>query len=163
MNVSSLTSSFTNTPVDYIIIAVVIAIITIDAMRSGPSKAAALALALPLAYVLFAALPAAYLLGTAVSSMSDPRAKAAIFLVLLAVLWVLIKMTIGSFLDMSGSALGAILVGLATTAIALVVWLSVPELTDLWKFGPQIHAVFAAPFGFWWLLLSVAALAFARR
>ena len=51
MNLTSVTGAFAHVPTDWIILFVIALLITLDALRSGASRAIALSLALPITYI----------------------------------------------------------------------------------------------------------------
>ncbi|MDP2648684.1 MAG: hypothetical protein Q8P19_02180, partial [bacterium] len=87
---------------------------------------------------------------------------AVLFFVMLVALFFFSRRIIGFWSDSRECVVQALMAGLATTIIALVVWLQIPSLDAVWHFGPQIQNVFSEAYRFWWLLISFAALAFVR-
>ena len=72
MNLAALMSVFSNIPLDWVVIAVFAFIMAADALRGGPSRATALALALPLTLLVAGALPDARLMGGIASQLTSP-------------------------------------------------------------------------------------------
>lgn len=152
----------TNLPIDWIIIAVLIVIFAIDAIRSGAQKECILALSAGIAYVLYQFLPHAAYLETSLAGMAAPLTQGLIFLALVVISAIVI-MRIGlSFGDEVGKPIQAVLVGLATTAILLTFWLQIPSLQGIWHFGPQLQYFFADQYKFFWLVGGYIVLAIAR-
>ena len=149
-------------PTGWVIIAVLGVIIAFDSFRSGAARAAAISLALPAAMLLHDMLSQAIFAGPFVAQNSSSAMQIGIFIILAVGMFVLANRMIGVSYGMGGSFIASILAALATVAIILVVWLSVPTLSSLYDFGAQINAIFAEPFRFWWLLISYALIAFAR-
>ena len=148
-------------PIDWIIIAVVVALITVDAIRSDGGRASALMLSLPGAYLIYSLLPHALALSS-VPMLTSGKTSPYFFLGITIILTLLIRRIIGFGGYAQSGALSGILIGAASAATLVVVWLSVPELSALWNFGPQVHAVFAEQYRLWWLAASYLAVVFAR-
>lgn len=149
-----------NWPTDWFIVGAFVAIIAFDALRRGRARAAAVAFALPLALFCTQALGEAYAIGPAANEAAAPWGAAAIFAAIFAALYVAAhRITASAFGDSAG-VVQALFAGLSATAILLVVWLSYPALDALWQWGPQVRAVFAEEFRFFWIAASYLALAF---
>ena len=161
MDFSAWGSTFSALPMDWIIIAILIALIALDTLRSGTARAAALMLSLPAALFLTGVLPKAALIGPASAQFTAPLAQVAIFVIIFGALYIVAHRTIFSYSE-GAPVIQAIITGLAATIVLVVVFLQVSALQSLWSFGPQVQAVFGEAYRFWWLLLSYAALAFVR-
>ncbi len=148
--------------VDWIIIVAVATVIAFDAIRSGGTRAASLALSLPATVVMLGALSHAAFVDGLTAQFSTPLLQALLFLVIFIPIYIFTYRIIGSWGMSGGAPIEALLTGLATTAIMLVVWLSIPALDAVWHFGPQVQYVFSEPYRFWWLIASYGALSFAR-
>lgn len=155
-------NALTHWPTDWIIIGAVAALVAFDTLRNGGTRASALALALPAALYVLAALPKALFIGDVSKQFSTPLLQTVLFGIVFVALYVLTYRIIGFYSTSTGAPIEALLTGLAATAILLIVWLQVPSFDSLWHFGPQVHAVFAESYRFWWLGASYLALAFAR-
>lgn len=149
-------------PIDWILIGACAAFIALDAVRSGSARAAALALALPATLLFLDALPHATLPEMVLKQLSTHAGQLIVFAVLFALLYIAIHRMIFGFSG-GGEVIQALITGLAATIVLVVVWLQVPALDSLWHFGPQVQAVFAESYRFWWLIVAYAALAFARN
>lgn len=155
------TNLFSNWPTDWIVLGAVAALLSLDALRSGPARAATLALALPAALLLQHMLSIAAYLGPIVAGFGSSMKDIIVFAVIIVFLYVVVHRIVFSFSD-SGGPLPALIGGVAATIVLVVVWLQVPALDSLWHFGAQVEAVFAGSYRFWWLLVAYAGLAFAR-
>ncbi len=151
----------TNWPTDWILIGAFAAVAAFDAMRSGPTRAAALALSLPAALLLLQQLPKALLVGPLSVQLGTPFAQAGIFAAAVVIMYIATHRLISNFSN-GLPPIQALLTGLATAIVLVVVWLQVPALGSIWHFGPQAQAVFGVAYHFWWLLGSYAALAAVR-
>lgn len=161
-SIPSIEGLFNVWPVDWIIILAVVVFIAFDAFRSGGTRAASLALSLPVTVLTLNALSTAAFLNGLITQFSTPLLQALLFAVLFVPLYIFTYRIIGSWGVSGGAPIEALITGLAATVILLVVWLSIPALDGLWHFGPQIQYIFSESYRFWWLLASYAALAFAR-
>lgn len=162
MDWHALVSVFSNVPLDWVIIAVFAIIMTADALRGGPSRATALALALPLTLLVANSLPDARLMGGVAAQLTSPVIGAVFDGILLVVLFICMYRITDTFGVDSAHPVQALFSGLAVAAIAVVIWLQIPALDGVWHFGPQIQAIFGEVYRFWWLLIAYIAIAFAR-
>lgn len=165
MNLSpltNLTSLFSHWPTDWIIIGAVAVFIALDTLRSGGTRAGALALALPATLFALQSLSKAIVVGPFSQQLSTPVLKVVLFGIVFAALYVMAYRIIGFFSAASGGPIQALFCGIGATAMLAVVWVSLPELDALWHFGTQVHAVFGEAYRFWWVIGSYAAIAFAR-
>lgn len=152
---------FTHWPTDWIIIGAAVALIALDALRSGSARAAALALSLPATMLLLNALPKAFLAGPFAAGLKSPTEQLFIFAVIFVALYFATHRIIFTFSD-GGGVIQALIAGLAATIVLVVVWLQVPSLETLWHFGDQVQLVFGEAYRFWWLLVAYLGLAFVR-
>ena len=148
-------------PTDWIVLGAAAALLSLDALRSGPARAATLALVLPAALLLMQLLPRAAFVGSVIAGFDNAFKDLIIFSVISVLLYIVIHKIIFSFSDSDGP-LPALIAGVSAAIVLIVVWLQVPALGTLWHFGPQVQAVFAESYRFWWLLVAYAGLAFAR-
>lgn len=162
MNLAALMSVFSNIPLDWVVIAVFAFIMAADALRGGPSRATALALALPLTLLVAGALPDARLMGGIASQLTSPLLSVIFDGILLVIVFICMYRITDTYSADSAHPIQALFSGVAVAAIAVVVWLQIPALDSVWHFGPQIQALFGEVYRFWWLLIAYIALAFAR-
>ncbi|MEY4747384.1 MAG: hypothetical protein RLZZ416_433 [Candidatus Parcubacteria bacterium] len=148
-------------PTDWFIVAGVAGLLAFDALRNGPARAATLALVLPTALMLEQLLAKAAYIGPMLAGFVSAYKELAIFGAMFVLLYFVIHRIVFTFAD-SGGPLPALIAGLCGAIVLIIVWLQIPQLTALWHFGPQVQAVFAESYRFWWLLVAYAGLAFAR-
>jgi len=153
---------FSGVPLDWVVIVVFVIIMSADALRGGPSRATALALALPLTLIVASALPDARLMGSIASQLNTPLIAALLHGILLVIVFICMYRITDTYGADSSHPVQAVFSGVAVAAIAVVIWLQIPALDSVWHFGPQIQAIFGEAYRFWWLLVSFVALAFAR-
>ena len=154
---------FTLVPLEWFIFGGIALVLAADTLRAGMGRDAALSVALPLSLVLHSFLKSAAIIGSIGALSGSTMIQAAIFVVLLALSYFMVRRMGLDFLDGGmGQPIQAILVGVATAVIVAVVWLQVPVLSQILPFGNQTRAIFAEQFRLWWLLGSYLALAFAR-
>lgn len=152
----------THWPLDWTILGIFILLVFAENMRAGTNKATSLALALPVAYLLFQLIQNAALVSGVVGQFKEPIAQAALFGALTVLAFIFVHRTIGFF---GGSYAGFLNAGIGAAALAIAVivfWMFIPALDTLWHFGPQLQAVFGAAYRFWWLLAAYFALALVR-
>ena len=162
MNFGSILAAVTSGPTDWFIIGAVLVIVIIDALRSGANRASALAFAFPMTLVLVGTIPHAFLIGGLSQHLSTPLLQMALFVVLLVIVF-LLSLRILFFLDGgTGSPLVALIASVAAVAIILTIWLQVPALEVIYKFGPQVRTIFGEAYRFWWMLGALLGLAAVR-
>jgi len=162
MDLSSISSLFTHWPTDWILIGAFAVFAALDAMRTGPARAAALSLSLPVALLLLQELPKAFLVGSASTQLASSLAQVGVFVALAVVMYFVVYRIIFAFSNGLGP-IQALLAGLAAAIVLVVVWLQVPALDSVWHFGDQVQAVFGTAYRFWWLIGSYIALAAVRN
>ena len=158
MDFSAFSNVFTQSPTDWIILGAFVVLVTLDALRSGTGRAAALCLSLPAALLLSQELPKAFLLG----SFATPQMQLGIFIVLVLVLFFVTQKIISDFSGGEGPV-QAIVASLAAAVVLIVVWLNVPALQSVWHFGAQVQDIFSEVYRFWWLIGAYTGLAFIRN
>ena len=151
-----------NWPTDWIILGALAVFIAAECWRSGSNRAASLALALPFSFLAMQALGHAAFLGSILLRSQAPIAEAITFLGLIGLAYFFVHRILGFFSDSSGAPVQSLIAGIATAILLVVFWLQVPALASLWHFGPQVQAVFADQYRFWWMIGAYFALAYAR-
>ena len=159
MDFQGAASALSGIPLDWIVIGAFFIIVSADALRAGSTRASALSLSFPLAFVLFQMVPQTILLGSLTNSFSNWIEQAVIFAIIEAVLFVCFHQMFFAY-DRYTSLFSAAIAGLAATVAVLVVWTEAPVLQSLWHFGPFIQAVFGSSYKFFWLIAAYFALAF---
>ncbi len=162
MELGTLTNFFVSLPTDWIIIGVFALVMLIDALRVGSGRISALAVAALIASLIAQAVPNAAFLGPVSDQLGTPVLQAALFGVIFILTFVLIRRIFFDYGEEGGQPLQAIFAAIAVTGLVVVVWVQVPALEAVWRFGAQVQTTFGEPYHFWWLLSSIAALAFAK-
>lgn len=153
---------FTGVPIDWIVLAGLIFVLTIDSLRSGMGRAASLAIAFPLAAILFSLIGSAAFIGN-LGFIDSVTGAAVAFGALVIVAYVFGRRMGIDYMDSGiGQPVQSFLAAVAATAIIVLVWLGLPELHDLWFPEAQLQAIFADAYRLWWLLGAFAILIFAR-
>ncbi len=133
--------------------------LTLLALYAGSSQVISIGLAALFAPVVVAfAKNAAFLSGMPLDGTGYERAMLAVMFGILAFLF---KMISSDILHMT-TPLQAIMAGLGTTCLLMLVWVSTPALVTWFQFGGTITAAFAEGFRFWWVMSILALFAFAR-
>ena len=159
---SSFSALVTVWQTDWIIIGAFAALVALDALRAGSSRAAALSLAMPLSVFAFSELSQTIPIAPFLTQFSAPIAQAVLFGIIVAVLFLFIKRILGMWGDNSEGPLQALLAGIACAGVAATVWLQIPALDSLWHFGPQVQLIFGEAYRLWWLVGAAAILAYVR-
>lgn len=162
MDIHALSATFSHLPIDWIILGLFVTLVALFSLRAGTALAVSFALATPIALVIFQTVPTTAGISAVVDHVQTPLLQAILFCVLLAVLLVCINRSISGHFSQSALPLKALLVGVTAGIIATVVFLQVDAVQTLWRFNPQITAIFGAAYRFWWLIASYGILAFAR-
>lgn len=159
---ASTTAIFSNTPIDGVIVFILLVVIVIDALRSGTARAATLAVVFPLTVFVSGLLAHAAILGPMLDKLTSPYAQAAVFALLFGVLFFLVYRIMYALGGSGSTPTVSIAAGISATIITLVMWLQVPALQSVWHFGPTIATVFGAAYAFWWLIAGYLLMAFVR-
>jgi hypothetical protein len=160
MNLTAVTGTFAHVPTDWIILSAVALLITLDALRSGASRAIALSLALPIAYTISILLPKTAFLDSVLKPFGTGIAGAIVILIIIAVLSVCTFRIARDY--NSASALQATMAGVATTVLFVVFWIQMPLLGALWQFSFQATHVFGSTYAFLWMAGGYALLSVVR-
>lgn len=150
-------------PMDWVILGLFAVIVTIITLRVGTQYAVALSLAAPLTVFIYSALPWTAFVGGYTDRLLNPAVQAvAVGLILMAFLALIYRMM------PSASAAGAfpiqaVLAGLATAIVFMVMLLQFPPLAAFINPSPLMHTVFGPAYNIFWLLGAYIALAVARR
>ncbi len=162
MEAGSVIDFFLTLPADWIIIGSFAMIMLVDALRVGSARISTLAIAALISLLVQASISPAAFFGSVAAQLSTPVLQAVFFGVVYILTYILVRRIFIDYGELHGQPLQAIFAGFAVTAIIVVVWLQVPALAAVWAFGDQVRAVFSESYRFWWILLALAALAFAK-
>ena len=163
MSLQAISDFFLRIPTDWIVLFAVAVFVAFDVLRSGTSRAVALAFALPLATILSQSITGSKFLGPVTAQFSSPLLQAALFLIILIALFILVNRITSRFGEGSSQPIQALLSGLAVAAIGAVIWTQVPALDSIWHFGQTTQLIFGEAYRFWWLIVAYIALAFVRN
>jgi hypothetical protein len=163
MDFNAVTSVFSGIPYDWFALGAFLILIALDSLRSGIGRACAIALALPLATVLYALLTkTAFVSGLAILT-SSPTAQLVTFGVLALATYLLVRRMALEYIESgTGEPIQALLAGAAATVVIAVIWLQLPMAGEVWQVSGKVQALFAEQFRLLWLLGAYLALAFAR-
>jgi hypothetical protein len=163
MDISSVTGIFTGIPIDWIVLGVLVVIIAIDSLRSGIGRACAIALALPLAVLMYSLVETTAVLGSIGALSATPMAQAITFGVIAVVCYLLTRRMALEYVESgTGEPVQALLAGGAATVVFIIAWQQVPALQSVWHLSDQVSAIFSESYRLIWLLGAYLALAFAR-
>lgn len=160
--VSNVTSTLSHISIDWLILFVLVVLLTIDALRAGSGRTAAIALALPIAGFIFEGAGHTALISTIIAQATAPAAQAGIFIALCIGAYFIINRMMPHYDDISGAPLLGILAGVASAIAIVSTWVHLSFLATIWHFGPSITHLFDDPFRIWWLIAAYLALAFVR-
>ncbi|KKU27193.1 MAG: hypothetical protein UX39_C0003G0032 [Candidatus Magasanikbacteria bacterium GW2011_GWA2_46_17] len=155
-------NSLSSIPLDWMVIVGFGIILAFIVMRTGISRAVALALSLPVALLIFSELTQARFLAGIGAQLGTPIMKALVFIIPFVVIYYFVHQMIDTYGSGNGAITQALLASIATVVVVVVVWLQVPELQSLWHFGSQIQSIFDEQYRFWWLVCAYSTLAFVR-
>jgi len=148
-------------PLQWIVLVAILALVSLDAFRAGPSRPIAAAIALPLASTFYSLFPQTMLLGQFSGAIQASWMHVAIFAVFFVALYIVINKMTDSFGSGAGGVLSALFAAAGVTMILLVVWTETPALVSLWQLSPM-PAFFTESYRLWWLAAGYVLLAFAR-
>ncbi|MBV9159296.1 MAG: hypothetical protein JO019_01730 [Candidatus Kaiserbacteria bacterium] len=155
--------NFAAIPLDWIIIAIVLLLVTLDAYRGGASRAIAASLALPIAVLLYGLLLQSPLMSSMFKSLSPTVGRALLFALIAVLLFILIHRMISSYGGDRGRVLQALMCGIAFSVVLIVSWLQVAALLAVWHPGAMVSALFGASYWVFWLIGAFILLVLARR
>lgn len=150
----SVSAAFTQVPMDWMIIGVFFIIMSALALRSGTRIVAALALALPAAAVVVSALPSTAFVSSLLLQFSSDMDQAIVFGVVFGIMYLFVLRMLGQYMYAGSMPVKALIAGAAGTVVALVFWLQVPALSNLWHFGPLFETYLGPTYRIFWLLVS---------
>ena len=163
MNIDAVTGMFTGIPIDWIILGALVVLIALDSLRSGIGRACAIALALPLAFVLYSQFQKAFFVSQIEILFTNQLAQAGVFILLSLAAYILVRRMASDYIDSgTGEPIQALLAGGAATIVCIVIYLQVPVFDSLWHLSDRVQAVFSESYRLWWLLGAYIGLAFAR-
>lgn len=145
---------------DWIIIGLLVAVFSLDALRSGIKRPTSAAIAAPLALLIFQQARSAALISTLINPAGSSLMQAGVFAVLFAVLFLLVSKMLSVGFSSGAFPLAAILSSLAATGIIILVWIQVPALVALWPFNSTVNLIFNEAYRMWWLLGAYAILGY---
>lgn len=157
-----ISGTFSSVPTDWFIFGAIVIVLTLDSLRSGIGRACSIALAAPLALFIFSLVDSAAFIG-GTDALAAPMTRALIFGICLVLSFLAVRRISDQYIDGGmGQLVHAIIASTATAVVLFVIWLSVPEFSAVYQFGPAITNVFSEGFRIWWLLGAYAGLVFAR-
>jgi hypothetical protein len=153
------TTWFNSVPLDWFILAIFCTIILIDALRGSTVRAAAVAIAFPIAAILFSYLADTAYLGAIAAA--EGYVPAIVFLGLTIGIFVFAyrMMGWGDSVRPPQAVMGAV----GATVVAVSVWLSIDALEALWNFGPLLDSVFGDTYRLFWIVGGLALAALSRK
>lgn len=162
MEVGHLGNFFTSLPADWIIIGSFALLMFIDALRVGSARISTLAIAALITLLINESVAKAAFFGSVSLALSTPVLQAIFFTFVYMLIYFLIRRIYIDYGELHGQPLQAFFAAIAVSALIILVWVQVPALNYIWNFGGQVQAVFGETYRFWWILLGLAALAFAK-
>lgn len=151
-----------NLPADWIAIAAFAILVAFDSLRSGTSRAIALALAMPASILFFSLLQHAAVIGKFTAQFTSLSLQATLFGIVFAGTYILARRMAMRYSGNEGAVIQSVLAGAATAFVVVVLWLQVPALQSIWHLGAQVQNIFGEIYRFWWILGSYIALAAIR-
>lgn len=153
-------STFSAISLDWLILAGVVVFFAFDALRAGPARVTALAMALPIALLLSESVRDAAYLGNFVGN-SSPAVQTGVFIAVAVGLFVALYRIVDFGADSMHPAQAA-LAGTACAVVLTVVVLQLPDTTLPWTFTEKFRIVFGEAYRLYWLVGAYFALAISR-
>jgi len=142
-------------PTDYLVIFAIFAASSFWAFQGGGIRVAAAVLAFPMTLFVFERINGAAILGEQLELLSEmPYITMAVFVITFLLMYLLVRSITNDYGGINGLVLQSLLLGLATTAMMLATWHSLPFLTELWQFSGHITAFFVPEFILGWMAVS---------
>lgn len=160
MDVSAITGYFSLLSADWIILGGLALFLTFDAIRAGSARAIAIAIALPLAFLLSESIPSAAFIGTFIAQ-SVPAVQTGAFIVLTIGLFVAFYRIIDTGYD-SPHVIPAAMAGVGSAIVCVLVLLQLPANTLPWDFGASFSYIFGESYRLFWFVGAYFALAISR-
>ncbi len=153
---------FLNWPVDWPIIGLIAALLALEAFSSGSVRTSTISISFPLTFLIMQWLPNTFLFSSAMEQLTSKEAQSAVFGLIFIGMYFMIHRMIFSFGSAGGDVPEAVISGVATAIILVIIWIQTPGLKDLWQFHSQVQLVFNETVRVWWLIGAFAALAYTR-
>ncbi|MDB5188146.1 MAG: hypothetical protein JWO50_666 [Candidatus Kaiserbacteria bacterium] len=147
---------------DSIIIAALIIGISAIAVKWGTARACVIAITLPVTAFIYTLVHDGFLVSTIDTKLTSPLMQSALFGIIVVFVYITTHRMYRSFVHEGESIALAILAGIASTCIVLVVWIQTPALMSIWNFSNTIDMLFGAAYALWWILGSLLVLAYVR-
>ncbi len=161
MDLGSITAYLPALSADWIIFGGLALFLTFDALRAGPARVAALSLALPIALFLSSSIGSTAFIGAFVAQAA-PAVQTGVFILLCIGLFIALYRLLDTGID-SLHPMQALIAGLASAAVCIIVLLQLPAETVPWDFGSTFSSVFGNAYRLFWLIGAYFALAMVRR
>jgi hypothetical protein len=161
MDLTSITGFFAHISFDWIFLAGIGLLAFLDAMRGGSARAVALGISFPLTYILVALMPGAQLMGNIEAQFSSSLARGALCAIVLVLCFLLLYRITDNF-GSEGGFLQSFAAAFGLAVLVALFWGLIPGFAALYEPSAQIQGIFAEAYRFWWFLVALAALAFAR-
>jgi len=145
----------------WIIIVVGTLLLTFDAMRSGPARAAVIVVTSSIALFIYSLIPYTYFLDTFVTT-STSLVSAAIFGGLFIFIFLLMHRIVFNLGSTSDGLVMSFIAGVCGMIAVTITWLHVPALMMLWNPGSEINLLFGLPYALGWFIGIYIVLAFLR-
>ena len=148
---------------DWVSLGLFAVVVTLVTIRWGTQYAVAFSLAAPLTLFIYNALPWTAFIGPYTSRLVNPPVQAIVVVGILVALFVLINRMMPHAATMGSFPIQAILTGLATAIVVVVVVLQFPALGNYIDLSPLIHTIFGPAYNIFWLIAAYISLAIARQ
>ena len=147
---------------DWSIIFSLVVIVTAIAVKWGTARACVIAVTLPVSAFIYTLVHDGFLVSSIDSHLSSPLMQSGIFAIISIFVYIMTHRMYRNYVNEGESIIFALLAGIATTCIILVVWIHTPALTSIWNFIPMIDTIFGATYALWWMLISLLVLGYVR-
>lgn len=154
-------SIVTGVPIDWFILGAFVALLTIDSLRNGIARTAALSLAAPIAWALFSLLASTAFIGSLAASESAIAAVCLFGVIFVGCFIVLRRMGVDFIEAGLGQPIQAIAASVSAVTVLALFWILSPA-SDLWTFGPVIQGAFSESYRLFWLVGAYGLLVFSR-
>lgn len=147
---------------DWVIIGLLMIILVAAAVRWGTSRACVIAVTMPISTFLYSLMSESIGTSSLSSHLTSPLLQSLVFIGLLVFVYIMTHRMYRSYIGEGERFWLALLAGLATGLVVLVVWVHTPILASIWDFSAQTKGIFGPSYAFWWIVVSLFTLGYVR-
>jgi uncharacterized membrane protein YobD (UPF0266 family) len=148
-------------PDTIVLVALVIGLTAIS-ISWGTARACVIALTIPVSAFLFTLVHDAAFASTINEHLTNVWLQSGLFFLIAIFVYIMTHRMYRSYHNEGESLVLALLAGMATAIIVVVVWVHTPALVGIWTFNPFLTTMFGASYALWWFIVSFLLLGYVR-